>query len=95
MRRLELTDVSVRYRQVTVLDRVSLTTAAGEWLAVIGPNGAGKSTLLKAIAGIVDHSGTVDFRLDGEPSVGSGRGTPPRTARLVAYVPQNPVLPPA
>ncbi|MDH4277608.1 MAG: ABC transporter ATP-binding protein [Acidimicrobiia bacterium] len=94
VRRLELTDVSVRYRQVTVLDRVSLTTAAGEWLAVIGPNGAGKSTLLKAIAGVVDHSGTVDFRLDGEPSVGSGRGAPPRAARLVAYVPQNPVLPP-
>jgi heme exporter protein A len=35
-----------------VLDRVSLSVAAGGALVLLGPNGAGKSTLLRAIAGL-------------------------------------------
>ena len=31
----------------------------GETLAIVGNNGAGKSTLLRAIAGILDHEGTI------------------------------------
>ncbi len=94
VRSLVLDDVSVSYRHATVLDSVSLTVETGEWLAVIGPNGAGKSTLLKAIAGIVDNRGTIEFRCDDQPSIGSGRGERARASRVVAYVPQNPMLPP-
>jgi ABC-type polysaccharide/polyol phosphate transport system ATPase subunit len=38
---------------------VSFDLRYGETLAIIGNNGAGKSTLLRAIAGILDHRGTL------------------------------------
>ncbi|GAA0415702.1 hemin ABC transporter ATP-binding protein [Acrocarpospora corrugata] len=71
-----------------VLREVGVTVAAGSWLAVIGPNGAGKSTLLKAMIGLLPHEGSV--------LVGGGevrRMKPRERARLIAYAPQNPVLP--
>ena len=57
-------------------------------MTLIGPNGAGKSTLLRALAGLVDHSGTVE--LDGDPIRRLGRR---EIARRVAVVPQAPLLP--
>ena len=72
-----------------ILRGIDLTVAAGEWVTVIGPNGAGKSTLLRAIGGLVRHAGTV--ALFGRPAATlSGR----ERARLVATVPQTPVVPP-
>ena len=62
--------------------------AAG-WLALIGPNGAGKTTLLRAVAGLLPHRGTIQV---GHADLGTLRGR--GRARLIAYVPQVPVLPP-
>jgi iron complex transport system ATP-binding protein len=71
------------------LDGVSLEVAAGGWTILIGPNGAGKSTLLRAVAGLVGHGGTVE--VDGHDLRAL---SPRRRARLLASVPQSPLLPP-
>src|SRR5260221_848691 len=42
----------VQFGDHRVLDRVDLTLAPGETIAVLGPSGSGKSTLLRAVAGL-------------------------------------------
>ena len=46
---INITDLTVYYRESLALDKVSVAIHKGALLAVIGPNGAGKSTLLKCI----------------------------------------------
>ena len=49
---LSLRGVTKRFGARTVLQRVSLDVAAGEYVAIIGESGIGKSTLLNVIAGL-------------------------------------------
>jgi len=50
---VEVAGLVVRYGAATALDRVDLTVAAGEFVALIGPNGAGKSSLVNTLMGLV------------------------------------------
>ena len=50
---LELRDIAKSYNRRQILDRVGLTLADGEVVALVGPSGSGKSTLLRIIAGMV------------------------------------------
>ncbi len=86
---LRARDLSVSLGGHPVLTGVSLDVPAGAWVAVIGPNGAGKSTLLRALAGLVTGSGVVE--LGGRPATALRRR---EWARSVAFVPQDPVVPP-
>jgi ribose transport system ATP-binding protein len=61
---LELVSVGKTYPGVKALDRVSISVARGEVLALIGENGAGKSTLMKILGGVVEPSEGV-IRIDG------------------------------
>ncbi len=45
-------DAGPRGETITVLDRVSLTVAQGESVAIVGPSGSGKTTLLLLLAGL-------------------------------------------
>lgn len=87
---LEIHDVSVELGSTTVLSGVSLQVDHGSWVGLVGPNGAGKTTLIRAIAGLVDYHGEIRI---------AGHGAPHErrraAARLVAYVPQRPLLPSA
>ena len=83
MARLE--KVSVRYGDVTALDRADLGFRAGEVVAVMGRNGSGKSTLLAQLAGVrPPSSGRVDV------SGADPAGLAPRDlVARVALVPQD------
>ena len=52
MTSLELRDVRKSFGATSVLDDLSLTLQAREFIAFLGPSGSGKSTLLRIIAGL-------------------------------------------
>lgn len=84
---LEASALTVLRGERAILRDVSLAAEYGSLLAIVGPNGAGKSTLLKAMAGLIDHAGSV--RIDGtERSALSFQ----MRARAVGYVPQRSLL---
>jgi iron complex transport system ATP-binding protein len=86
---IEVEGLRVELGGATIVDGLSLSVAAGEWVTIIGPNGAGKSTLVRAIAGLLPHSGAI--RLLGRALSELSRR---ERAQLVAIVPQSPIVPP-
>jgi branched-chain amino acid transport system ATP-binding protein len=48
---LEIADVSLSFRGVRALNRVSFAVDRGELFSIIGPNGAGKTSMLNCISG--------------------------------------------
>jgi len=66
---LELRSLSVVLGGALILDGVSGSVEAGEWVTVIGPNGAGKSTLIDLITGQLKPSEGLVF-VDGRDVTG-------------------------
>jgi len=88
MSSIEFRDLEVRYGKRIAIRDFSGRVGSGEWLGLIGPNGAGKSSLLQAVAGVVSYDG--DVVVDGSSLALRSRL---RRAALLAYVPQEPLLP--
>jgi len=60
---IKLENVTVKDRDKTIIENITLEVERGEWVGVIGPNGAGKTTLLKVIAGrIIPDEGKVEVK---------------------------------
>jgi len=77
-----LLEVGILIREVTVLDRVSITFDAGAPTVLIGPNGAGKTTLLRAAMGLIPVTrGRITW---------AGRDTPSTTGRAIVF--QRPAM---
>lgn len=88
MSAVTLEAVSVRAAGKRLVDEVTFAVERGEWVSILGPNGAGKTTILRALAGLARCSGRIV--LAGEQAAAL---SPRAIARLVALVPQQPVVP--
>ncbi len=51
---LEIKNISKRYDDITVFEKISLTVKRGEVVVIVGPSGCGKSTLLRCINSLED-----------------------------------------
>jgi manganese/zinc/iron transport system ATP- binding protein len=77
---IEVTDLTIAYRDKPVLWDVDMDVPAGILMAIVGPNGAGKTTMIKSILGLI------------KPAAGQVLvyGKPYKEQRhLVGYVPQR------
>ncbi|MFB7813770.1 ABC transporter ATP-binding protein [Paenibacillus chitinolyticus] len=68
MNMIELQGITKVYRQgaqeLTILKKLDLSIAAGEFVAIVGPSGSGKSTLMNTL-GLLDVPTTGSYFLDG------------------------------
>ncbi len=80
---IQTVKLSKRYGDMLALDRLDLTVAAGEIVALLGANGAGKTTTLQLLLGFTPPSGGAAF-LDG---VEVARD-PAHARRCAGYLPE-------
>ncbi|MBI1207159.1 MAG: ATP-binding cassette domain-containing protein [Azospirillum sp.] len=74
------------YSEVAVLQDVSITVGAGQFVSIVGPNGAGKTTLFKTLSGILTPmAGSIRF--DGEDLLTVRPAE--RAHRGIAHVPEG------
>lgn len=71
MHEISLSDISYAYGEQKILDSITFTAAAGEFVCLLGPSGCGKSTLLRLLAGLARPSAGA-LTLDGDPISGPG-----------------------
>ncbi|TCU36149.1 ABC transporter ATP-binding protein [Rhizobium azibense] len=87
---LTIQSVSKRYGQVTALDKVTLSVAAGSRTAVVGPSGSGKTTLLRIVSGF-ERPDEGQVVLNGEV-LADGSTTVPAHKRGIGIVSQDGAL---
>ncbi len=75
---LQLRGCSRRFGSHTVLDRLDLAIAAGEFVALLGRSGSGKTTLLRTLAGL-------DKVTEGEAKIPTARAVVFQEPRLLPW----------
>jgi zinc transport system ATP-binding protein len=70
---LNVSNLTVRLQNQTILENVSFKVKTGTTLAVLGPNGAGKTMLFRTLLNLIPHEGKIEW----EKKV------------KIGYVPQN------
>lgn len=85
---IEVERLTVRFGDLTAVREATARARAGRITALIGPNAAGKSTMLRAMLGTPRPAGG-EVRIGGRPA---HRLRPRDLARMVAFVPQRPVV---
>lgn len=63
---VRFSNVTKRYGELVVIDKLDLEIAAGEMVTIIGPSGSGKTTVLRLLMTLEKVSGGVIY-VDGEP----------------------------
>jgi branched-chain amino acid transport system ATP-binding protein len=84
-RLLDVTDLRGGYGPIQVLHGLDFHVDAGEIVVILGANGAGKTTTLRAVSGMIEISGIVNF--DGNDIAGTKKADIVRQG--VAHVPQG------
>lgn len=54
---IDLKDITVKYGDTVILDKLNLSINKKEFITLLGPSGCGKTTTLRCIAGFVDPNG--------------------------------------
>jgi len=58
---LEVSDLSVKFQDRTIIEDVSFKVKRGTTLAIVGPNGAGKTVLFRALLNLVPYTGEIKW----------------------------------
>ncbi len=59
---LKITNLSVSFSKKNILKNINLNVKTGEIVGLIGNNGTGKTTLMKAILGLINYNGKIEFQ---------------------------------
>ena len=51
---IEIRDLTRRFGDLTAVDHLNLSVAAGEIFGLVGPDGAGKTTTLRILCGLMN-----------------------------------------